>query len=463
MYKAPNVTVLHLDPNVALPSAPKNDIVTEDSAALRFADLYAGKLRYCHDSGRWFEWSGTHWSLDRTAKAFNWARELVRHLAENEPAKVRAITSKVAFCSGVEKYAQRDPALAVTAADWDADPFLLATPGGTVDLKTGKLRAARPQDGITKLTTVAPAETAACPLWLRFLAESTGSDRELIRFLQQWTGYSLTGDTREHALAFVYGPGGNGKSVFLSTVSRIVGEYAVTASMDSFTASRGDRHPTDLAMLRGARLVTVSETEEGRAWAESRIKQLTGGDPISARFMHKDFFTFQPAFKLTIVGNHQPILRNVDDAARRRFNFIPFTRKPANPDRDLEAKLSAEAPSILRWMVDGCLDWQKNGLERPESVLAATREYFEGQDTVGQWLADECDAEPENTYKTATSAALFESWSTFAKAAQEEPGSNKRFAAEMERRGFRRHKGTGGVREWRGIRLKPKGNRHDFG
>jgi putative DNA primase/helicase len=138
------------------------------------------------------------------------------------------------------------------------------------------------------------------------------------------------------------------------------------AAMDTFTASRGDKHPTDLAMLRGARLVTASETEEGKAWAEARIKSLTGGDDFSARFMRQDFFEFKPAFKLCIIGNHKPVLQNVDDAARRRFNNIPFTRMPENPDRELEAKLMKEAPGILRWMIEGCLDWKRNGLMRPQ-------------------------------------------------------------------------------------------------
>ena len=155
------------------------------------------------------------------------------------------------------------------------------------------------------MTAVAPAKTATCPRWLQFLDETTGSDAELVRFLQQWCGYSLTGITREHALVFVFGGGGNGKSVFLNTVTGALADYAVTA-MQTFTASHSDQHPTDLAMLRGARLVTVSETEEGKAWAEARIKQLTGGDPISARFMRQDFFTFTPEFKLTIIGNHKP-------------------------------------------------------------------------------------------------------------------------------------------------------------
>ena len=206
------------------------------------------------------------------------------------------------------------------------------------------LRQADHADGITKLTAVAPAPTADCPRWLAFLDETTGGDADLIRFLQQWCGYCLTGETREHALVFVHGGGGNGKSVFLNTITRIMHDYATTAAMDTFTASKFDKHPTDLAMLRGARLVTASETEEGRAWAEARVKQMTGGDPITARFMRQDFFTFFPNFKLFIIGNHKPVLQNVDDAAKRRFNIVPFTRKPEKPDRELETKLAGEWP-----------------------------------------------------------------------------------------------------------------------
>src|SRR4029077_13979269 len=153
----------------------------------------------------------------------------------------------------------------------------------------------------------------------------------------------------------------NGKSVYLNILSSLMNDYATVAAMDTFAASKNDRHPTELAMLRGARMVTASETEEGRSWAESRIKQMTGGDPITARFMQKDFFTFPPAFKLTIIGNHKPMLRNVDDAARRRFNLVPFNRVPIKIDKQLGEKLKPEWPSILRWMIEGCLDWQKGG------------------------------------------------------------------------------------------------------
>jgi len=270
-------------------SVKSNELVTEDSAALEFARRYDGKLRYDHDAGEWFQFDGNIWRHNKTGTPFHWARELARELAQEEADRIRYVSSKVGFASGVEKFSRADPVFAVTSENWDLDPFLLGTPSGTVDLRTGKLRTSDPDDGITKSTAVAPAEVANCPLWLKFLSETTGGDLELMRFIQQFAGFSLSGDTREHALLFGHGDGGNGKGVTLNTISGVMGDYAVTASMDTFTASSGDRHPADLAMLRGARLVTASETESGRLWAESRIKALTGGDPISARFYAAGF------------------------------------------------------------------------------------------------------------------------------------------------------------------------------
>jgi putative DNA primase/helicase len=435
-------------------AARSNELVTEDSATIEFARLHEGRLRFDHDAGKWREWTGSVWRENKTGIAFNFARELARDLAENEPDKVRYVTSKTSFAAGVERFARADPVFATTADFWDRDPMLLGTPEGVVDLRTGRQRASKPGDGLTKATAVAPAPNADCPLWTRFLAETTGGDEEMVRFLRQWFGYCLTGDTREHALVFVFGPGGNGKSVFLNVLTGILGDYATTATMDAFIASHGDKHSTDLAMLRGARLVTASETEEGRQWAEARIKQLTGGDPIMARFMRQDNFTFKPQFKLTIVGNHKPSLRTVDDAQRRRFNLVPFNHKPVTPDRQLESKLRTEWPAILQWAIEGCLDWQASGLTRPSSIVAATDAYFSDQDLIGQWLAEERDAEPGNRYKSATSASLFASWSAYATRAGEKPGPRNPFTEDLQKRGFEKHKGAKGLRALIGIRLK---------
>jgi putative DNA primase/helicase len=430
-----------------------NGLVTEDSAAQHFAELFQSKLRYCHTTGTWFEWTGQVWTRDRTGLAFQWARELARDLSRDELPRARYINSKTSFASGVERFARHDPTFAVTIDDWDRDPWLLGTPEGTVDLQTGLLRPGDPADGITRSTAVAPAGTASCPRFLQFLREATGGQAELIRFLQQVCGYSLTGVTREQSLVFIYGGGGEGKTTFVAAIAGVMGGYAAVAPMDTFIASRYDRHPTELAMLCGARLVTASENEEGRAWAEARIKQLTGGDPITARFMHKDFFTYTPNFKLLILGNHRPVLRNVDDAARRRFNIVPFTRKPANPDPDLGDKLKAEGPGILRWMIEGCLDWQNHGLVRPKSVINATEEYFSEQDLFGQWLEEKCEVDPSRNQWSETAATLFGSWREYAFAAGDSPGSKKSFAEALQRRGVSPDRNKR-ARIYRGITLR---------
>jgi putative DNA primase/helicase len=439
--------------------ANKQQLITEDFAALAFAERYRGELLYDHDAGCWFRWDGEHWQPERTKLAFAWARELVRALTEGEAVRAKALGRKTSFISGVERLAQADRTFAVTEKDWNCDPFLLATPGGTVDLKTGDLRPADPVDRINKITAVAPADIAECPRWLTFLDEATGGDTAMIAFLQRWFGYCLSGDTREHALLFVYGPGGNGKSVLVNTMAAILGDYAKVAPMESFTASKGDRHPADLAMLRGARLVTASETEQGRSWSETRIKQITGGDPITARFMHCNFFTYLPQFKLAVIGNYEPNLRSVDDASRRRINIAPFIRKPAVVDKMLMKKLRAEWPGILRWTIQGCLAWQADGLMPPPAVQAATASYFDNQDMFSQWLEERCVTEPGNKNKTDTSANLFASWAAFAKAAGEVSGSRKSFAKLLEQRGFEQYRKGDKMRTraWWGLYVRPDG------
>lgn len=429
------------------------DPVTEDAAALAFTERYRDRLRFDHDVGRWFVWTGTHWQCERTGLAFSWARELARELAKAEPNKVRLISSKTSFAGGVERFARTDRAFAVTSEIWDQNIYLLGTPGGSVDLRTGQLGPAMPQDFITKVTAVVPADKPECLRWQQFMREATNDDESLIAFLQQFAGYMLTGDTKEHSLLFIHGGGGNGKSVYQNTLAGILNDYAETAAMETFVASNSDKHPTDLAMLHGARLVTASETEEGRAWAESRIKQMTGGDTISARFMRQDFFEFTPQFKLLLIGNHQPTLRNVDDAARRRFNIVPFIHKPAAPDRDLEEKLRAEWPGILRWMIDGCLIWQRFGLVRPQVVLDTTNEYFTEQDSIRQWIEERC--ETGKSTLSDTSSNLFRSWTAWATANGEKPGTTKWFAQALRLHGFRPYRKEK-ARGFFGIEAKPE-------
>lgn len=434
------------------------DLITEGAVSDAFTREHRDRLRFDHHAGKWFLWDGTRWRREETKLAYRWAHQKAKTLAANtDNAKAILGAGKAAFAAGVERLAQADRAFAVTSEIWDADPFLLGTPGGTVDLRTGNVRPATRKDYITKLTAVAPADTPDCPRWLAFLNEATRGNAGLIRFLQQWCGYSLTGSILEHALLFLHGNGGNGKGVWLNTVSHIMADYCRTAAMDTFTASKNDRHPTDLAALKGARMVCASETEEGRAWSEVRIKQLTGGDRIAARFMRQDFFEFNPTFKLTVIGNHVPELHNVDDAARRRFNLAPFTHKPPVVDKNLEEKLRAEWPAILRWMIDGCLDWLANGLIRPDVVTASTADYFSDQDLLAQWIEECCERTDEDGAPAKdTIASLIASWRNYAKSRGDEPGSSKGFGTAMRSRGFAPFRNQYGFRGrgFKGIRVR---------
>lgn len=332
--------------------------------------------------------------------------------------------------------------------------MLLGCPSVTIDLRTGTKLEPRPENGITKHCGVSPKD-GDCPMWRQFLLDATGEDEDVIAFIQNWFGYLLTGQTDEQVLLFVHGPGGNGKSVFLNIMSRILGDYSKTAAMDTFTKSKGDRHPTDLAMLCGARSVSVSETEDGRGWSESRIKQLTGGDEVTARFMHRDFFTFRPGFKLTIVGNHQPVLKDVDPAMRRRLLILPFTHQPKVIDPDLEKKLWAEAPQILSWAVRGCLERSVCGLPRPATVQLATEQYFEEQDLFSQWLEECC--EMTNAHSFVPASDLFQSWRRFAEDAGEDAGTRKVLGQKLKRIGLssgqRRVSGRN-CKGWLGISLR---------
>jgi putative DNA primase/helicase len=404
---------------------------------LAFAERHRDRLRFDHNSGQWYLWDLQRWQPDQKGFGLFAAQGLAREFNPDSKAPL----GRYSTAAGVERLARVNPVLAVTSETWDSDPYQVGTVEGTLDLQTGQVMPADRLDYITKVTACAPADNEACPRWLQFLHEATGGDVEVIRFLRQFSGYCLSGLVNEHVLLFVYGPGGNGKSVFLNTLTGILGDYAKTAAFETFAASYGERHPADLAMLQGARLVTVSETEEGRAWAESRLKQLTGGDPITARHMRQDFFTFKPQFKLIIVGNHKPVLRNIDEAIRRRFRLVPFLYKPAAPDKGLEQKLRDEAPGILRWMVNGFQDWQTNGLISPAAVCGATEAYLDSQDSFGQFLTERCFA----GMGEAGSSRLFESWKSFCEARGEKPGDSKRFAGLMVRSGFQKVKRKNGA------------------
>ena len=426
---------------------------SEEALALRFSRRYAGDLRHVSRWGHWMRWDGTRWVEDDTLHVFDLARGICRaassECGDAERASAIKLASK-ATSAAVERLAAADRRHAATTSQWDADPWLLNTPGGTVDLRTGEIKQHRRDDYITKITASGPG--GDCPQWLRFLDRVTGSDLGLQSFLQRIIGYALTGSTREHALFFLYGTGANGKSVFLSTISRLLGDYAKTASASSFTASTTEQHPTDLAGLRGARFVTAIETEDGARWAESKIKSLTGGDKIAARFMRCDFFEFIPEFKLVIAGNHKPGLRSVDEAIRRRLHLVPFTVTIPQDERDprLGEKFREELPGILAWAIEGSLAWQREGLNPPVLVLEATADYLAAEDAIGRWLEDRCIT---GGTSWTTGAALFSDYQAWSELAGERAMSQKRFTQALESRSFVQTR-TRAARGFQGLELR---------
>jgi putative DNA primase/helicase len=417
-------------------------------------------MRYVADWSRWMLYDGAVWQRDETMRVFDEARAICQEHAElpRISAADRKRLRSARTVAAVISLARTDQRTAAIVDQWDGDEFAINCDGEVHQLDADCYsRPALPGDYFTKSTAVKPA--GDCPMWIEFLQTVTAGDAALMDYLQRVCGYCLTGSTVEQCLFFLYGPGGNGKSTFVSTISGIMGDYARTAAIDTFSASNSDRHPTDLANLQGARLVTATETAEGRRWDETRIKTLTGGDLVSARFMRQDFFTYRPAFKLVVSGNHKPQLKGVDEAWRRRMQIVPFTvRIP--PDKRMfgfDALLRIEWPGILQWMIEGARHWRILGLAPPPAVVEATNEYLESEDVLGSWIEETISFVPYDPAAFVRRQHLFESWQTYCKKTGEPTGSRKAFIAALNRReGFVPARDpTGDIRGYRGIIFRP--------
>jgi P4 family phage/plasmid primase-like protien len=430
---------------------------SQDYIALQFTHQHGDRLQYVHKWGQWLLWDGRKWEVDETHRAFGLMRILCRDIARSangtsDPSK-QALASRSTARNALE-LAGADRTHAATVDQWDEDPWLLNTPAGIVDLRTGRLSPHDPQQFMTKITAVAPG--GGCPMWLAFLDAITGGDKDFQGFLQRLFGHCLTGDTSEHIFPYGFGKGRNGKSVMLDTVASIMADYATAAPPDTFTLSHNEKHPTEMARLRGARLVTGSETEEGKKWNVTRIKQLTGASSntkIPARLMRQDFFEFVPQCKIFNIGNTKPRLGRVDQAIRDRFLSIPFTVyfPPEKQDKHLADKLKAEWSGILAWMIEGCLEWQKNGLNPPEIILNASRDYLDTEDRIGCWINEQCEVGPD---KGESSSRLYSAFRQWALGGGEAVMSQKAFSGELSDRGFdTKHTKAGNVVV--GIEVKP--------
>jgi|GEM_PF-768086 len=436
------------DPRKDLPFFFAGAQLTEDLLAIEFAARFSERFRFDHTKGKWIYWTGTFWELDETGNSLDLSRQMIRPYTGKKGYRHLGKTS---VAKSVLTAAASDRRLSTVQQDWNSNPWLLGVPGGYIDLQTGKMIKPNPAKLISQRTTVDPAaQRSIHPIWSKFLHEATEGDEETQRFLMQVAGYSLTGLMNEERFFFLYGRGGNGKGVFLSTIIGIFGDYAKAAPMRTFTASNHERHLTELARLHDARLVTASETEEGAKWAISRIKELTGNEtPIAANFMRQDQFEYMPKFKLWFVGNNKPTLGTIDKAIMRRLTVIPFENSPQKPDFQLKENLRSEYPAILRWAIDGCLDWQKNGLLIPNVVDLASREYLEEEDFRSEWFNTRINKK-QNAF--TPSAEAHADWCYFAVKQGVQPGTPTTTSQWLKRQGFAMDR-QNGQRGIRGIEL----------
>jgi len=335
-------------------------------------------------------------------------------------------------------------------SEFDLLPDLLNTPGGILDLRTNSIIAPDPRYMISLQTAIDP-DYAPPRRWLQFLEEMTGGNEALIAFLQRLTGYCLTGHVTEQCFVFFHGTGGNGKGVFLNTIAAIAGTYARTASTEVFLASDHQRHPTELASLMGSRIVLAQELRQGQQWDEARIKMVSGGDTITARFMRQDEFTFLPTFKTLLSGNNRPSFQSVDHAMIRRVRLVPCTHVPKVVDTHLTDTLKEERSRIFGWMLQGTRQWYERGLDAPRIVLDTTKSYMDEEDVVGRWMEERCLRGPDEEVRAT---AAYDDWSIWCGVNGSRAGSLVTFGRKLSDLGFtKRRDGTGLI--WQCLGLKP--------
>lgn len=426
---------------------------TDLANAARLAARYGSHLRYTAAAG-WLVWDGARWREDpKTVQVQAFAKKtalaifdeikdsadrkaMMKH-AQHSQSK-RAIEAMIWL-------ARSEPGVPAELTDFDLDPMLLNVANGTVDLRTGDLRPHRREDLLTRITPIAFDPAAECERWDGFLWQVLGQDQELYQYTRRLVGYLLAGKTSEQVLHFLYGLGANGKSVFCEVLEELLGDYAIVVSPELVMVRRHGGIPNDIARLRGVRAAFMNETSQGSRFDEAKLKDLTGGDTLTGRFLHQEFFDFPPTHKLIIRGNHKPIINGTDEGIWRRLRLIPFlvSIPPDEQDLELVEKLRHELPGILRWAVQGCLEWQREGLKPPPVIVEAVREYREESDTLGRFISECCIT--NNKLSQVKAGVLFQRYQQFAEAAGERWMPSKELPHEMRRRGFEQKRSSAGV------------------
>ncbi|MDR4470198.1 MAG: phage/plasmid primase, P4 family [Nitrospira sp.] len=447
--------------------------LTEVGNAERLKIILGGRAKFVSERALWILWE-ERWTEDSGRSGVTEAAKQITHTLYREADSLLA-SGQAEDAQKVLQWALRGqtlkmlnatidlvsriPEMRLTLTRLDANPMIVGVNEARhiLDLQRGCIRPAAPDDLVTRSLGVSElGDVAEAVTWRRFLKDVFESDGELIDWVQRWCGYLLTGHIREQCLLFLYGTGKNGKSVFISTLMTILGDYAKAISSETLVSSKRDSQSAspDLARLAGARLVTSGETEDGQILAESFVKSLTGGDRMVARYLHKDPFEFDPSFKLMIAGNHKPVIRGIDTGIWRRIYLVPFTKMFGDDEADplMGEKLRAEAPHILAWMLEGCQSWQQEGLGKPpRRVVEATLEYREAMDTIGEFLAEQCELVPE---AFVTAGELFSRYDTWSRQCGLRPPTRQGFGRKIaERPGITAVK-RGSRRGYVGVRLR---------
>lgn len=431
---------------------------TDLGNAERLIYKYGKRIRYNNAFKKWYLWNGKQWIQDDTNQIQQCAKRTVRSIyaevANEEDDRIRNAIKKHASTSESRRGIESMIALAqsevpILPDDLDKDKWLFNCANGVVNLKTGEFLKHNRDFYMSKISPISYDPAAKCPLWMKFLEdimqdEDGNVKQDLINFLQKSIGYALTGDTSEQVIFFLYGTGKNGKSTFLDTIRHLFGDYGKQASTESFTVRKNDSARSDLAALKGARLVGASESEEGARLAESLIKQLTGGEPIQARFLYGNPFEYKPDFKIFFTTNHKPVIKGSDEGIWRRIRLIPFTVTipKEKMDKHLPDKLlQQEMSGILNWAVKGCLKWQKEGLGNPKEIQEATDGYRHEMDSIGNFIKDSCVVHEASKCFLKDLYYRYERWCD---ETGESQFSKVIFNRKVEERGFKKKKNGAG-------------------
>jgi len=436
---------------------------TDTGNAERLVFHHGEELRYCYQLGKWLIWNGKHWEVDDSGEIYRKAKDTVRRIGA-EAMQIYDETERRAMLkwaiTSESRTRQRDMItlaeshLPVAQDQLDTDPWLLNVQNGILDLRIGKLLPHRREQMITKICPVAYRDTTS-EIWESFLKRVL-PDPEVRAFVQRAVGYSLTGDCGEEVLFFLYGTGRNGKSKFIEAIQYVMDDYASTTRPEVFMEKKHDTIPVELAALKGVRFTSTVETGYGQRFAESLIKQITGGDEVQVRFMRQDPFTYKPQFKIWLASNNKPDIRGRDQGIWSRIMLIPFTVTipPKERDKQLGEKLKKEGEAILAWAVKGCLAWQNEGLNPPRQVLEAVSEYQEETDRLGEFFEDCCSLNPLAKTTTRDLYSAYEMWCADN---GETPVRKNTFSRMLRERGFARVRiGRTSDRGWQGIKLGKK-------